>query len=159
MNHRSCAARNPRACVETRPRMTPTCEPLECRALLSGTGGMSNVGETLLPSGVGASYCAAFDPTTGFGYFGSTGTGSAVVLSKVNLNGPEPVVVQDGLPGTIPAGVAGLLAVLIDTCNPNPADHFLYVGCATGQILKMSPGDATHDPQVLAVLKPTSAVG
>jgi hypothetical protein len=124
------------------------------------SGGMRNVGEVLLPSGVNAQYNAAIDPTTGFGYFGtSAAAGNTQTLSLVNLHGPLPTLVTGDAAQNIPANVKGLLGIVIDTSDRDPSTHYLYAGTATGQILRMSPGDATHVPQVLATLSPTSATG
>ena len=131
-----------------------TVEALERRLLLWGNTGMNNIGEVLLPAGVNAQYAAGIDTSAGFGYFGPS---HGSVLSMVNLNGPQPTLVSG--PENMPAGVGGLLAIVVDNSDPDPANHFVYVGCTTGQILKMTTGDATHAPQVVATLNPTSASG
>src|ERR1700722_16236667 len=77
--------------------------------------GMTNIGRLLLPEGVPAQYSAAFDSTTGFGYFGATSHIDPVIVSKVNLNGPLPTNVQDGQPNSVPKGVVTLLTMGIDT--------------------------------------------
>ena len=73
-------------------------ERLENRLMLWGDTGMTNVGQVDLPTGVPAQYSAGIDPTTGFGYFGSANHANPGVVSKINLNGPIPTVVLDGLP-------------------------------------------------------------
>jgi len=125
----------------------------------SARNGMTNVGRLLLPDPIGAQYNAAIDPTTGFGYFGESGARKGGVLSKVNLNGQLPTLVDDGQPNSVPKDVVALLAIEMDTSDPDPLKHFLYIGTASGQILKMSPGDARHTPRLLSVLHPTSAKG
>jgi hypothetical protein len=121
--------------------------------------GMTNIGSVLLPEPIGSQYYAAIDPTTGFGYFGSMHSGTIpAVLSKIDLRGPLPKVVQDGLPSSMPKEVGRLTAVGVDYSDPDPLKHYVYVA-GWGQILKMAPGDATHAPQVVATLRPTSASG
>lgn len=116
---------------------------------------MSNGGEALLSSGVDAQYSAAIDPTTGYGYFGTSGADHTGYVSMINLQGATPTLVSSASEN-IPGGVFGMLGVTIDTRDADPARHYLYVGTVTGQILKMSPGTASTPPQVLATLNPSS---
>jgi len=135
-------------------------EQLEDRALLSVVlTGMRNIGQVDLPTGVPAQYSGAIDQTTGFGYFGSASGANPGIVSKINLNGPLPTVVQDGLPNSVPLNVGHFNAIEIDTTAADATQHYLYVAGNSGHILKMSPGDATHDPQVAAQLAATSASG
>jgi len=120
-----------------------------------GATGMINAGEVLLHTGADASYSAAIDTTTGYAYFGTSGADPVGYLSMINLHGSTPTLVSSASEN-IASGVYGLLAVTIDTSNVDPAKHYLYIGTATGQILKMSPGTATTPPQVLTTLNPTS---
>lgn len=134
---------------------------LESRLLWSGTTGMVNLGQVDHPSSplmVPAQYCAAFDPTTGFGYYGSAHGANPGVVSKINLNGTLPTVVLDGLPNSIPTGVSSFNALEIDTTDADPLKHYLYVA-GGGYIVKLSPGDATHDPQMVAKISMTSVSG
>lgn len=117
--------------------------------------GMVNAGEVFLHAGANASYSAAIDTTTGYGYFGTSGADRIGYLSMINLHGATPTLVSSAAEN-IPAGVYGLLGVTIDTHDADPTKHYLYVGTVTGQVLKMSPGTATTPPQVLAILNPTS---
>lgn len=117
--------------------------------------GMVNAGEVLLHPGADASYSAAIDTTTGYGYFGTSGADPVGYISMIDLHGPTPTLVSSASEN-IASGVYGMLGVTIDTSNADPAKHYLYVGTATGQILKMSPGTASTPPQVLATLNPTS---
>ena len=120
-----------------------------------GATGMINAGEVLLPVNVDAQYSAAIDPSTGYAYFGTSGADPVGYLSMINIQGATPALVSSASEG-IPAGVFGLLGVTIDTTSADPAQHYLYVGTASGQVLKMSPGTATTPPQVLASITPTS---
>jgi hypothetical protein len=133
-------------------------EPLESRTLLSTTG-MTNVGRLKLPTGVTAQYSAAIDPTTDFGYFGTASGANPGIVSKVNLSGATPQVVVDGLPNSIPIGITNFNSILIDTTSADSTKHYLYVGSGRGRIMKISPGDATHDPQMMATLTPTEVSG
>jgi len=116
---------------------------------------MVNAGEVLLHTGADASYSAAIDTTTGYGYFGTSGADPVGYVSMIDLHGSTPTLVSSASEN-IASGVFGMLGVIIDTSDADPAKHYLYVGTATGQILKMSPGTASTPPQVLATLSPTS---
>lgn len=128
---------------------------LSLAALSKASTGMVNAGEVLLHTGADASYSAAIDTTTGYGYFGTSGADPVGYISMINLHGSTPTLVSSASEN-IASGVYGMLGVTIDTSNADPAKHYLYVGTATGQILKMSPGTASTPPQVLATLNPTS---
>lgn len=129
---------------------------LPCTAASSfADTGMINAGEVHLPTGVNAQYSAAIDATTGYGYFGTSGADTTGYISMINLHGATPTLVSS-TSENIPNGVYGMLGVTVDTSNADPAQHYLYVGTATGQILKMSPGTASTPPQVLATLNPSS---
>jgi len=119
-----------------------------------GATGMVNAGEVFLPTGVDAQYSAAVDTTTGFGYFGTSGSDPTGYVSKINLNGPTPTLVSNATEG-IPSGIYGMLGVTVDS-GSNPFQHDLYVGTATGQVLHMTPGTASTPPQWLSTITPNS---
>ena len=132
------------------------CVPLVLHAMGASAfaaTGMVNAGEVYLPTGVDAQYEATIDTTTGFGYFGTSGSDPAGYVSMINLHGATPTLVSSATEN-IPGGIYGMLGLTIDTSNADPAKHYLYVGTVTGQILKMSPGTATTPPQWLATITP-----
>src|SRR5262249_2572999 len=51
-----------------------------------------------------------------------------------------------------------LFAGVIDTSSADPSQHDLYFCSLSGTLVKMSPGDATHGPQVIATL-PLAGLG
>jgi hypothetical protein len=62
--------------------------------------GMTNVGEVLEIAPFGSSYKAG----AGFAYFGAAGPVNPSILSKVDIRGPLPKIVQDGQPNPFKRG-------------------------------------------------------
>jgi hypothetical protein len=116
-----------------------------------GTGGMVYDGKVILNSPARSLYGAAFDPTTGFGYFGTAASASVNPghLTKVDLNSALPAELVDSSATPVPLNTTNLNSGFVDTRSPNLLNHNLYFG-ASNSIVKFSPGDATHGPSYAA---------
>lgn len=123
-----------------------TIERLEDRTVPS-TSALVNGGELVAPdTNVKSLYEMALDPTTGVGYWGTdTSTPGAIV--KVDLTGPIPAIVSENTTGI--GGRAGFTTGVVDSGNPDPSQHYLYVA-QNHCIVKYSPGVGNQAPQPLA---------
>lgn len=115
------------------------------------TGGMIYDSKVILTSPARSLYGAAFDPTTGFAFFGTAASASVNPghLTKVNLNTPVFSEIIDNSATPVPLNTTNLNSGFVDTRSPNALDHYVYFG-ASHSIVKFSPGDATHGPSYVA---------
>jgi hypothetical protein len=121
--------------------------------------GMTNIGEVLQTPPFGASYKATIDPSAGFAYFGASGPINPSILSKIDIRGPLPKLVDDGQPNPLKKGTVAMLGVEIDTSDPDPLKHFIYAGMSSGEVFKWAPGGPTESPRLIATLQRTSSTG
>ena len=131
-----------------------TLERLEDRTVPSG--GLVNVGELVAPdTNVKSLYDMVLDPTTGMGYWG-TDTSVPGAIVKVDLTGPLPAIVSENTTGIGGSFHNGFTTAAIDTSNPDPTKHYLYIpqrDASNGSYLvKYSPGVGNLAPQPLAQL-------
>jgi Tol biopolymer transport system component len=149
MRNRNTAGYSNRLRSTSKLLRLPTLEQLEDRCVLSG--GLSDVADMLMadPTTQKSIYNSFVDATTGFGYFSSSHSGAIV---KVNLNGAQPVQVIDPSAYVAPGR---LITGVVDTSSSDPSQHYLYFTTLQGLVLKLTPGDATHDPQLVASLQLT----
>jgi len=97
------------------------------------------VGSAILAGGEAGLTCGAVDPAAGYAYFGTSSSPGKVVKVALGAGASPPTYV-----GSTPllAGESGILGLLIDTTDPDPARHYLYAATwsSPATIVKFAPG-------------------
>jgi hypothetical protein len=121
------------------------------RIATADTGGMVYDDRIILNLPARSLYGAAFDSTSGFGYFGTAASASVNPghLTKVNLNSLQFAEVIDNTVTPVPLNTTNLNSGFVDTRSGDLLTHYVYFG-ASNSIVKFSPGDATHGPSYVA---------
>ena len=113
-----------------------------------------------MPVEVGAAHAAtgefnligsAIDPSAGFAYFGTTGSPGQIVKVALGAGSAPPRYVGAA---TLASGENSAWGMVMDTRDPDPARHVLYVatGTSPGRIVKVMAGARDALPERIAAL-------
>ncbi|MBI1784163.1 hypothetical protein HYR69_03385, partial [Candidatus Sumerlaeota bacterium] len=117
-----------------------------------------------LPVEVGATQAAlgelnliggAYDPTTGYAYFGTTTVPGKVVKVRMEAGGLAPTYIGSITLSSGPPSENQTWGMVIDTTDADPANHYLYVACGTspGIVVKVVPGIGAALPSRVAAVQ------
>jgi hypothetical protein len=109
------------------------------------------VGSAVLAGGEAGLTCGAIDPAAGYAYFGSSAAPGKVVKIALGGGASPPTYIGST---TLLAGESGILGLLIDTTDPDPAKHYLYAATwsSPATIVKFAPGAGNARPVRLGAL-------
>lgn len=109
------------------------------------------VGSAILAGGEAGLTCGVIDPSAGYAYFGTSATPGKVVKIALGAGASPPTYVGST---TLLAGESGILGLLIDTTDPDPAKHYLYAATwsSPATIVKFAPGAGNALPVRLGAL-------
>ena len=106
---------------------------------------LTEVGEADASPGDVNLLSGVIDPAAGYAYFGTTGTPAHIVRFALGA-GDNPPTHTAGDTITLASGENLAMGAVIDTSDPNPANHHAYFACSTspGRIVKIKLGTFTE---------------
>ncbi len=90
----------------------------------------------------------AYDPTTGYAYLGNTGGPGRIIKVRMESGATPPTYLGYLSLSSGPPSENLSWGMVMDTTDPDPANHYLYIACGTspGIVVKVAPGVGDNLP-------------